>query len=89
MIKKSLFIQCGLFNEAYTNCFEDVELNLKTILLGYTNLCDSTLVAHHYESQTRNEDSENFNKLQFDFKNTLAPFINNNIEKLAKHIVKL
>jgi GT2 family glycosyltransferase len=84
MIRKILFEQCGFFNENYINCFEDVELNFKTIILGYNNIYDGTLVAYHYESSTRNEDKENLNKLMMDYNNNLLPFVKDNFESL-KH----
>lgn len=87
MIKKSLFEICGLFNEDYTNCFEDVELNFKTTILGYYNFIDGNLVSYHFESQTRGEDPENMKKLSNDYNNTLLPFTIKNINKL-KHKIK-
>ena len=89
MIKKIMFEKLGYFNENYISCFEDVELNLKSILLGYRNICDTSLVAYHFESQTRNDDPENLKKLQLDFKNNLFPFVSNNIERLHKHILMI
>ena len=75
MIKKIVFEQSGYFNENYINCFEDVELNLKTNLLGYSNVYDGNIVAYHYESSTRNEDEDNIKKLMSDYHNNLLPFI--------------
>jgi GT2 family glycosyltransferase len=89
MIKKIIFEKLGYFNENYISCFEDVELNLKSTLLCYRNICDTSLVAYHFESQTRNDDPENLKKLQLDFKNTLFPFVSNNIERLHKHILMI
>jgi GT2 family glycosyltransferase len=89
MIKKSLFEICGLFNEDYTNCFEDVELNFKTTILGYNNFIDSNLVSYHFESQTRGEDPENMEKLSNDYNNTLLPFTIKNLGKLRSKIIKV
>ena len=75
MIKKNIFEQSGYFNENYINCFEDVELNLKTNLLGYSNIYDGNIVAYHYESSTRNEDEDNIKKLMLDYNNNLLPFV--------------
>ena len=88
MIKKSVFIQCDYFNENYINCFEDVELNFKTTILGYMNICDLNLVAYHFESQTRNEDPKNIEKLQYDYINNLLPFTMKNIDKLKHKIIQ-
>jgi GT2 family glycosyltransferase len=87
MIKKSVFEKLGMFNESYQNCFEDVELNLQSIINGYNNYYDGNLVAYHYESQTR----KNENKLSIneDYFNTLKPFISNNFDKIKQHIVKI
>ena len=86
MIKKSIFEKINGFNENYINCFEDVELNMTCLINGLDNYYDGTLVAYHYESQTRNEDPNNLNKLQQDYINNLAPFINNNLNKLKEYI---
>jgi len=89
MIRKTTFEKCGLFNENYINCFEDVELNLKCLLLGLKNYCDGNSVAYHYESETRGEDPENINKLLKDYRENLFPFIMNNINKLQPHILQV
>jgi GT2 family glycosyltransferase len=75
-----------MFNENYISCLEDVELNLKCRLLGLENICDSSLVAYHYESQTRNEDNDKIKKYYFDYSNNLLLFIQNNSERL-KNII--
>lgn len=85
MIKKKVFELCGGFNEKYSSCFEDVELNLNCLIKGYTNICDSSLVAYHYESQTRNLDSEKNQKEREDL-NLLLNYINTNISKLKNFI---
>jgi len=87
MIRKNVFEKCGYFNENYINCFEDVELNLKCVTLGFDNYYDGSLVAYHLESQTRNEDSDNLLKLQTDYFQSLQPFVINNLEKIKKHIM--
>ena len=84
MIKKDIFEKCGYFNENYINCFEDVELNLKCVTLGLTNYTEGNVVAYHYESQTRNEDSDNLKKLQQDYHNNLLPFMIENMNKIRE-----
>jgi GT2 family glycosyltransferase len=87
MIRKNVFEKCGHFNENYISCFEDVELNLKCVTLGFDNYYDGSLVAYHLESQTRNEDSNNLLKLQTDYFQSLQPFVIKNLEKIKKHIM--
>jgi GT2 family glycosyltransferase len=87
MIRKEIFIKMGMFNEKYISCFEDVELNIQCVLQGLKNYTNSDAVAYHYESQTRNEDSENLKKLQNDYFNNLLPKVNSNFEKLKNHII--
>ena len=86
MIKKDIFIKCDYFNENYLTCFEDVELNLKCLMLGLDNYCNSNLVSYHYESKTRNNDVNKNEKLKDDYNNVLFPFITNNFNKLKTHI---
>jgi GT2 family glycosyltransferase len=83
MIRKFTFDKCGMFNENYISCFEDVELNFKCVTLGLENYLCSNCVAYHYESQTRNDDSEKLDKLQKDYKDNLLPFVIKNLNKLS------
>ena len=87
MIKKTTFNKCNGFNKAYISCFEDVELNMNCIVNGFENFCDSNSVAYHYESQTRNEDSEKMTKLASDYQNNLLPFVVKNYEVLKNQII--
>ncbi len=82
MIRKTTFQKIGGFNENYTTCFEDVELNLKCRLSGFSNYYDGSLVAYHYESKTRGKDSNNQKGEYEDYTKTLAPFIDKNYNKL-------
>ena len=75
MIRKFTFEKCGYFNENYTTCFEDVELNGNCLLLGLDNYCDSDLVAFHYESQTRGKGQNNKNGEFHDYVKILLPFL--------------
>ncbi len=86
MVRKNVFEKLGMFNEGYTSCFEDVEINMKSIVNGHINLFDGNSVALHKESQTRNEDPENIKKLQADYVNHLLPYVNANFEKLKTYI---
>lgn len=87
MIKKSTFINLGLFNESYTECFEDVELNLKCLISGFDNYVDGNIVSYHYESVSRNESDDKLKRLNDDYKNNLYPFVNDNMNKLSKYLI--
>ena len=87
MIRKKTFEKAGMFNEGYINCFEDVELNLKCILIGLKNYMDSNSVAYHFESKTRGEDPENLEKLSIDYGERLIPFILPNLDKLKNYLI--
>jgi GT2 family glycosyltransferase len=84
MIRKTLFNNVGNFNENYTTCFEDVELNLSCLISGFKNYYDGSLVSYHFESQTRGKNIESSNKESYDFDNTLLPFIKENYNKIFK-----
>ena len=86
MIKKHTFIKVGMFNETYTECFEDVELNLKCNILNYKNIISNKSVAYHYESKTRNNDDDKLKRQTSDLNDILLPFIKNNINKIEKYI---
>jgi GT2 family glycosyltransferase len=87
MIRKNLFINSGMFNENYTTCFEDVELNIIVKSNGFKNFVCSECVAYHYESQTRNDDPEDLNKLNNDYKNHLFPMIRNKWDKIKDKVL--
>jgi GT2 family glycosyltransferase len=84
MIRKTLFSKIGGYNENYTTCFEDVELNLSCLIFGFKNYYDGNLVAYHYESKTRGKNIENSKKESLDYSETLLPFIQKNYNKLFK-----
>ena len=87
MINKTTFEKCGYFNENYETCLEDAELNIKCLSLGLTNYYDGSLVAYHYESQTRQDNSEE--NYRQDYINTLHPFIVKNEKYIKPFIFKL
>jgi GT2 family glycosyltransferase len=87
MIRKLTFEKCGLFNENYISCFEDVELNIICNSLGFKNHICGNCVAYHYESTTRNEDPDNLNKLSLDYGNSLVPCIKKHFEKIKNKII--
>ena len=89
MIRKNVFVKTGMFNENYTACFEDVEINLKCLVSGLKNYFTGDSVAYHYESQTRNEDPEDMKKLIKDYQNNLHPYIVQNLDKIKKHLIIL
>ena len=86
MIRKQIFEKCGFFNENYIECFEDVELNLTCITLGFKNYLSSKSVAFHYESKTRNDNENKIKNLIDDYNTRLFPFINSKINKIAPYI---
>jgi GT2 family glycosyltransferase len=89
MIRKKTFIDVGMFNENYTTCFEDVELNIIVKSKGLINITNSECVAYHYESQTRKDDPEDLIKLNNDYKNHLFPTIINNWNKINDMVINV
>lgn len=85
MINTSVFKECGMFNERYKTCFEDVELNFKLNTMGYVNYVNCEATAYHYESQTRSEDKSNEEKIKEDFERLIL-FVNKNYRYLRKFI---
>ena len=62
---------------------------MKCSITGLSNYNDGSLVAYHYESVSRNEDSKNIEKLQLDYKNNLLPFVVNNFDKVKNKLIIL
>lgn len=84
MIRKTLFENIGGFNESYQVCFEDVELNLECLVRGFENYIDGSLVAYHYESQTRGYSDEQKMLMKKDSDGPLSDYIHKNHTKLKK-----
>lgn len=78
MVRKNVFIKLGMFNEKYSNCFEDVEINLKSIVMGHRNYICGNCVAYHYESKTR---ERNTDVEKQDYYNNLIPFVQKYLDK--------
>lgn len=87
MIRKTVFEKCGMFNEDYISCFEDVELNFKCNIIGLTNFYSGICVAYHLESQTRKQDIEYSNKMSTDYKKLIG-FVTSNFDKLKNKLVQ-
>ena len=87
MIRKNVFIKCGMFNEKYVTCFEDVELNIKCIINGLKNILSGKASAYDYESQTRTKSNDTLKNTTNDYNSTLLPFIKDNINKIKKYVV--
>lgn len=86
MIGKNIFDKIGGFNETYTECFEDVELNLSTKLMGRDNYFSPNAVCYHYESQTRNDDSEKQMRQNNDYTTKLLPLVEKHYGRLSDMI---
>jgi GT2 family glycosyltransferase len=86
MIRKNTFELVGYFNENYISCFEDVELNMMCLAKGFENFNNGECVAYHYESQTRNDDPKNMEKLEYDYKNNLLPCVGTYFDKIKSKI---
>ncbi|HPM74136.1 MAG TPA: hypothetical protein PLA71_00250 [Saccharofermentans sp.] len=89
-MSRKLFLEMDGFNEAYKECFEDVELNLKCKLAGFTNyLVRSAWIVHH-ESVSRNKagDQEKMKRVVQDVKDHLKPYVDANMEKIFNACAK-
>jgi GT2 family glycosyltransferase len=75
MIKKEIFNKVGGFNQGYEECFEDVELNIECLSRNLKNYFTPDAVCYHYESQTRNNDSDKLKRENDDYMKRLIPFI--------------
>ena len=85
MVRKNSFLTCGMFNENYRHCWEDVELNCLMISKGFKNFINSNCIAIHYESKSR-DISNTMNEIMSDYNEYFLKFLFNNFDKLKKHI---
>jgi GT2 family glycosyltransferase len=84
MTPRKLFNDIGGFNESYLECFEDVEYNLMCIIKNKYNIYIGDKTAYHYESKTRNNNSNKIQKLQIDASERLIPFFKSNLNKIIE-----
>ena len=88
MIKRNLFEGVGGFITDNRECFEDVILNLKTIIANYTNIYVGEAVAYHYESQTRGKDKLSGHNSWLDYQQYVIPFLIKHHKSLQKFLPK-
>jgi GT2 family glycosyltransferase len=86
MIRKNLFNNIGGFNENYTTCFEDVELNFECIIRGFENYLDGSLVSYHYESQTRGKNEDQDEGMKKDLQGPMKEYMVRNRHKLKNWV---
>ena len=84
LVSKSLFENCGMFNEEYVDCLEDVELNLSCMVKGKENYIHNNSICYHYESVTRETDGQ----IRGDDFNRIVDYIKSN-NKLSQYIQML
>jgi hypothetical protein len=63
-----------------------VELNMMCLVKGFENFNNGECVAYHYESQTRNDDPKNMEKLEYDYKNNLLPSVGTYFDRIKSKI---
>lgn len=78
-IRRDNFNTVGGFNQQYTTCFEDVELNLQMLLIDKCNILIGDCKCYHYESVSRNREETYINITDY---HRLNKFINQNRRKL-------
>jgi|GEM_PF-658736 len=83
-----IFKEMGMFNERYMEIYQDVEYNLSCVVSGYTNLIAGNLVAYHYESQTRNLDTNKELNSNKDRNNVFFPYLIKNHRSFRKYLNK-
>lgn len=89
MISRELWNDIGGLNENYESVFQDVELNVQTLIRGKKNVLINSAIAYHKESSTRSKDKiKNDKMLHEDLKNTLSPFLLQNAGIVSKYFVK-
>jgi O-antigen biosynthesis protein len=74
MIKREVFYDIGGLVEDYTECFEDVQLNMESLLKGYKNIYLDCVRAYHNESTTRTKSQRAMMRLESDYFHNLLPF---------------
>lgn len=74
MIRKQVFLDNNGFDETYTECWEDVQFNMRLILAGYQNWFVHDATATHLESITRTKNQAAKYRLRYDYTYKLKPW---------------
>lgn len=77
MISSSVFRSMDGFDTIFTECWEDIHLNMRLILDGYDNYYMNDVVAVHHESVSRTQDNKARYLLQYDYTYKLKPWFDN------------
>lgn len=87
MISKEVFNQIKGFPIKYLECLEDVELNLRCLLIGKQNYYAGHVAAFHLESATRNKYLDMSKNTYLDLTERLMPFVRLNWSVLEEHMI--
>lgn len=74
LTRKKTFNDVAGFDEMFTECWEDIHLNMKYILSGYNNWYMDDVHAIHHESVTRTKTDQALYRLRFDYTYKLKPW---------------
>lgn len=74
LIKRKLFLDNTGFDEIYTECWEDIQFNMRLILEGYTNWYLDDVHATHHESVSRERNERSIYRLRYDYTYKLKPW---------------
>ena len=77
LINKKLFNHIGQFSEEYSECFEDLELNIECLQKNKKNIFVEDAVCYHYESQTRNKDKDKLLRESMDYQKVVPLIVKN------------
>jgi len=88
MTPYKLFLNIGMFDESYSECFEDVQYNIDCILNQKKNIFVGSAVGYHLESQTRNIDINKNKRMSIDY-SKLVKYIESKSDIISKFVNKL
>ena len=74
LTRQKTFHDVAGFDEMFTECWEDIHLNMKYILSGYNNWYMDDVHAIHHESVTRTKTDQALYRLRFDYTYKLKPW---------------
>jgi hypothetical protein len=77
-----------MFDESYSECFEDVQYNIDCILNQKKNIFVGSAVGYHLESQTRNIDINKNKRMSIDY-SKLVKYIESKSDIISKFVNKL
>lgn len=74
LLDRAIYLSVSGFDESYTECWEDIQFNMRLVLKNYQHYYIDDVDVVHHESQTRTKSEQAKYKLRYDYTYLLYPW---------------